>query len=748
VEAKIRDYCARVTVSQRYRNTERKPLEAVYVFPLDEGAAVCGFEALIGETHVIGHVKAREDAFAEYDDALASGHGAYLLDQERPDVFTASIGNLPPGQEATVKITYVSELAREGDDLRFVIPTTVSPRYAPAQDQRGVGRTPAEALNPPVALSVPYGLELEIGLDMTSTIRAVESPSHPLAIEVEGRQGTVRLGGRLTALDHDFVLMVRLADAPAARVWLETDESGRTAALLAFEPRFETRESNGEMVFLVDRSGSMNGSSIQEARNALQLCLRSLRSGCAFNIVGFGSKYEYLFPESRPYDEASLAEATRHVEGLEANLGGTEILPVLEWLLEKPVREGLPRQLFVLTDGQVTNTEAVIALVRRHSSDTRVFTLGIGAGASAHLVRGIARAGEGEAEFIYPGERIEEKVMRQLKRALSPALTDVHVDWHGLEARTAPYRLPPVFAGGRLLAYGLLDSPQGAQVVLRAKGPAGAVAYTLSLDPRTATRETLIGTLAARAMIRDLEEGRSALHDRRGSLQDRGARGGDRVKQEIVRLGVAYGLVSRETSFVAVEERTTPVQDAAVLRTVPIALTRGWGGNLVLGAGAALPASARMTPGPSFRGGRAHLGCDFDAEVGSATIGGSTRGGRSFREIFFGKRGAHPLRPFDVLVALQRADGSWELTRELAKVLGRRLEELEASLPPAIGDTKDARRAWGTALAVIWLEARPELAAQWEILAEKAREWLARCPSQPREGTSWLHAARRLPLTT
>src|SRR5262245_29655267 len=268
IEATIRDYCARVTVSQRYKNTETKPLEAVYVFPLDEGAAVCGFEAVIGDAHVVGHVKEREQAFVEYDDALAAGHGAYLLDQERPDVFTASIGNLPPGQEALVKITYVSELAREGDDLRFVLPTTVSPRYAPAEDKRGVGRTPEEALNPPRAFSVPYGLELEIDLDMPSAIRVVESASHPLALDIDGRQATVRLGGRLASLDRDFVLKVRLADAPAARSWLETDESGRTAALLAFEPRFETREAAAEMVFLVDRSGSMDGTSIQEARNA------------------------------------------------------------------------------------------------------------------------------------------------------------------------------------------------------------------------------------------------------------------------------------------------------------------------------------------------------------------------------------------------------------------------------------------------------------------------------------------------
>jgi Vault protein inter-alpha-trypsin domain/von Willebrand factor type A domain len=755
VEAKVRDYCSRVTVSQRYRNTETTPIEAVYVFPLDEAAAVCGFEAVIGEAHVVGRVKERERAFDEYDDAIAAGHGAYLLDQERPDVFTASIGNLPPGQEVLVKITYVAELVREGDDLRFFLPTTVSPRYAPAEDQRGVGRTPAEALNPPRALSVPYGLELEIELDMPSPIRAVESPSHPLALDLDGRRATVRLGRRLTALDRDFVLKIRLAEAPAARVWVEKDESGRTAALLAFEPRIETREAKAEMVFLVDRSGSMGGSSTQEACNALQLCLRSLRAGCLFNVVSFGTRFEPLFPESRPYDEASLAEATRAMKGFDESLGGTEILEPLKWILEKPVREGLPRQLFILTDGQVSNTEAVIALVRKHSVETRVFTFGIGAGASAHLVRGIARAGEGEAEFIHPGERIEEKVMRQLKRALTPALTDVEVDWNGLAVTPAPHHLPPVFADGRLLVYGLLDAAKAGHVVLRAKGPDGPIGFTLWLDPETATREKLVATLAARAMIRDLEEARSGLHDRRGSLQDRGAR--DRVKQEIVRLGVTYGLVSRETSFVAVEERATPVQGQAVLRKVPIALTRGWGGSDRREA-------ASFSGGARLRSAEIALADTLDSDRGTIADLPATstpRFGSAFRKtaawLRLGKAEvsapsrpaeADAVRPLDRLVALQRADGSWDLTSELAEVLGRPLAELERTIPPAGGDAESARRAWATALALAWLEARPELEPEWELLADKARGWLGRAASQPQDGTSWTDAARRVSVAT
>src|SRR5262245_16721124 len=182
VDAQISTLCARVTVTQRFINQESQPIEAVYVFPLDEGAAVCGFEAIIDGTLVVGEVKEREEAFRMYDDAIERGDGGFLLDEERPDVFQASVGNLPPDKEVLLKVTYVTELAVSGSGLRFTVPTTVSPRYAPAEDQRGVGRPDSVTLNPPLAWQVPYGLSLSVRLNMTGAITKLESPSHPVSV--------------------------------------------------------------------------------------------------------------------------------------------------------------------------------------------------------------------------------------------------------------------------------------------------------------------------------------------------------------------------------------------------------------------------------------------------------------------------------------------------------------------------------------------------------------------------------------
>ena len=547
VDAEISNLSARVTVSQRYVNNEAAPIEAVYVFPLDEGSAVSGFEAIVDGTLVVGEVKERDEAFKIYDDAMAQGHGAFLLDEERPDVFQASVGNLPPGKEVLLKLTYVSELSIADGSIRFVVPTTVSPRYAPVEDRSGVGRPDSEALNPPVSWTVPYGLNLTARLALTGPIGRIESPSHPIAIAVNGGEATVTLSQREAALDQDFVLAV---DAPALatpQAWIERNDDGDDAVAIGFAPPRRTEVSPAEVIFLVDRSGSMAGTSIEEVRNALQLCLRSLVSGCYFNIIGFGTKIDLLFPHSRVYDEATLAAASAHVSGMQADLGGTEILPALEAAFNQSRPTSMARQVVVITDGEVTNTDAVLAFVRKQEAYARVFTFGIGAGPSHHLVRGLARAGGGAAEFIMPGERASAKVTRQLARVLSPALTNVRLDWGGLEVTQAPSVVPPVFGDGRLLVYGIVKTPrerrQQTTIRLLADSSSGPVTFEVSLDPAQTTGQTAQDGRHAGGPGPDPRARGASGMDRGTGSKQTNRKTNTQVK-EIVELSLRYGLMS------------------------------------------------------------------------------------------------------------------------------------------------------------------------------------------------------------
>ncbi|MBA2355964.1 MAG: VWA domain-containing protein [Acidobacteria bacterium] len=745
VDAEITGLCARVAVAHRYENREALPIEAVYVFPLDEGAAVCGFEAVVDDAVIVGEVVERDRAFERYDEAIERGDGAFLLDEHRPDVFQASIGNLPPGKAVLVRLTYVTELLADDGRVRFTLPTTIAPKYAPEEDCRGVGQPDAETLNPPVDWSVPYGLDLVVRLAMPGGITGAASPSHPVAVTLQDGQAVVTLAAAEAALDRDFVLTV---DAPALRLpcaWAERSDDA-TAVAVGFIPTFEARTSPTEIIFVVDRSGSMQGDSIAEVRNALQLCLRSMTDGCAFNIVGFGDTCEALFPESRLYDQASLDAATRHVAQLDADLGGTELRPALEFVLMQPAKAGLRRCVMLLTDGGVTNTDRVIGLAAAHRATARIFTLGIGSAASQHLVRGVARAGGGAAEFIHPGERIEGRVLRQFARLLAPVMNDVRLEWVDGEVTSVPSEVPAVFAGQRLLAYGLVSGRMPRAARLTATLPQGVQTWEVPIVDAPSDG-AVVSTLVARARIRELEES-PEWTAQRGSRQRE--RKGSAVRQQIIDLSTRHGLLSRETSFVAVERRATPSSGEVQLRRVPIRLAHGWGGTsgvpMMAAMSVALPSLGDAFGGVGLSEDEASLQDVHLDQLQLRLSHGAPRGLDGGGVIRWASRALGPRlfgggRPaaLDSLVALQAADGAWQLTRDFAAAIAQDLRVLEASLPDAPGDRQ---RAWATALALVWLELfAPASQQEWQLLADKAHEWLAQQP--PPAGAAWLVLARQ-----
>src|SRR5215813_1213665 len=351
IEACLTSLGSEVTVTQRYTNLEAVDVEAVYVFPLEEGAAVCGFTARVGDRLIRGRVEEREKAFEVYDDAMAAGHGAFLLDQERPNIFTVSVGNLRPQQSIEIAITYVALLAFEGSAVRLLIPTTVSPRYVPAGPPE-VGQPDGERVNPPAQETVPYGLTLTVEIRDTNMTQ-VESPSHAIRTTPHAHGTTVTLASDQVdsaspsvALDRDFVLLMRLEDAhqPVAHVAREAD--GTLCAMVTFHPQPLGIPSRGnEVLFLLDCSGSMQGDSIAQAQRALALCVRALATHDSFNIVCFGSHFTSLWPVPQPYSQASLEEATQYIQQVRADLGGTEILAPLQHLLQMAPDPERPRQL-------------------------------------------------------------------------------------------------------------------------------------------------------------------------------------------------------------------------------------------------------------------------------------------------------------------------------------------------------------------------------------------------------------------
>ncbi|XP_046842403.1 von Willebrand factor A domain-containing protein 5A-like isoform X3 [Xenia sp. Carnegie-2017] len=325
--------------------------------------------------------------------------------------------------------------------------------------------------------------------------------------------------------------------------------------MVSFIPEFKG-ESNClqaacEFVFVIDRSGSMAGSYIKDAAETLLLFLKSIPEGCYFNIIGFGSTYVHLFPESVPYNQKNLETAVKHAENLQADLGGTELFDPLREIFSHAAKKGLPRQVFVLTDGSISNTDSVIQLVEKNSNNSRCFSFGIGSGASTTLVKGIAQAGKGAAEFIVSGERMQPKVIRSLKKAMQPAVTDVQISVsasNNITVNVVPKeKLSPIFIGECLIVYAILhdkspsSSPQEGKILLTGDLLGAKVEHKMkfpikpAVKKETASQVSTIHHLAAKKLIKELE-----------------LDGGK--KAEIIQLSCDSNVISSQTAFIAIDQ--------------------------------------------------------------------------------------------------------------------------------------------------------------------------------------------------
>jgi len=582
VDGEVLGAHARVRVRQRYCNESGRAVEAVYTFPLPADATLTAFAMTCAGRRLEGSVKEREAAFLAYDDAVVAGHGAALLEQERSNVFTATVGNLLPGEETLVEVEYVQRVTADEGALRWMIPTLVAPRYIPGSaggDRTAHGEHPptdrvpdADRITPPRAAEVGYGLKLDLLFDLGRAVR-VESPSHAITAIAEGARVRVRFAQAEVALDRDVVLTARAPGSLASQAaGVVAHRALGSDGYLALSVVPDLAGDGGASaakgvtaIFVVDVSGSMAGDSILEARAALRLCLRHLRAGDRFNVIAFSNSHSSFEREPVPFTQASMASADRWVDSLSAD-GGTELL---EPLVLATTMAGSGGVVMLLTDGEVGNEDEILQAVlkRRGESRARVYSFGIGTNVSDALLRDLARETGAAVEFIHPGERIDEKVVAQFSRAVAPRVTDVTVRFVGVDVgEVAPSRTPDLVDGEpwSLLARYTRGGGGTAEISGRWQGEAFAMRVPVDL-PEEVSRP-VVAKLWAAERIRDLEDAR---------VEGRRA---ESMRQRITALAVEHGIASRYTSFVVVEQRSGDRRVSGMPETVvvPVGLPAGW----------------------------------------------------------------------------------------------------------------------------------------------------------------------------
>jgi hypothetical protein len=449
VHSTVLSTTSRTILTQTFVNPSDGKLEMVnYTFPLYDGSCVVGFKCTIDDEVIRGVVKDREEAKADYEEAVKKGKHAGLLQQSSlaSDTFTTSIGNIPAKTKAVIEITYLGELQYDAqtDGVRFTIPTIISPRYASASlSVWDIGENLPASLGQSVDNGA-FRITVDVAVDHRSRIEGLQSPSHPIAVSLgrtsvseptvfEHHLASAAVMWNRSAgiyMEADFVLIVNAKDQEIPCAFLETHPSisHQRAIMTTLVPKFNIPNISPEIVFIIDRSGSMVDK-VATLQSALKVFLKSLPVGVKFNICSFGDRYSFLWGKSQTYNESNLKDALRYVDSVKADMGGTVMLEPIEATVNNRFRD-LETEILLLTDGEIWNQQQLFTYINMACSENliRIFSLGIGNSASHSLVQGIARAGGGFAQTVLSGEELDTKVVRMLKGALTPHVKDYTIE--------------------------------------------------------------------------------------------------------------------------------------------------------------------------------------------------------------------------------------------------------------------------------------------------------------------------------
>ncbi|XP_068251603.1 protein mono-ADP-ribosyltransferase PARP4 [Nyctibius grandis] len=556
IKARTIDFVAQVVMFQTYTNQSSKPIEAKYVFPLDDKAAVCGFEAFINGKHVIGEVKEKKQAHTEYRKAISQGDGAYLMDQDAPDIFVISVGNLPPNSTVVIKITYITELNFQHGCITFHMPASLSPWQ---QDKALNENTQDTVKKVCVKQGKPQknGFSLDMSIEMPSSIERIHSWTHELKIKKTDCKAVIKTVENSSLDVSGFGLDIWISQVYLPRMWVEKHPNKMSeACMLVFQPEFETafeeEHLSSEIIILLDCSNSMAGSALHQAK---QIALRVLEL-CYFrqrmNVVKFGTNFTEFSPFSLNIinDLASLKEV---ITSATATLGNTDLWKSLRYLSLLFPSQG-HRNILLISDGHIQNESVTFQIVKDNVRHTRLFTCGVGSTANQHMLRSLSQYGAGAFEYFEPKSKCnwEAKIQSQVSRIRSPGCSSVSVKWQQFdtgapEPMQAPAQIQSLFSNERLLVYGFI--PHCTQATLRAVINDQELQTVVSTTELQKTTGTVLHKLAARAFINDYEDGILHQNEIEHEMKKQV------LKNMIIHLSLENSIISQFTSFVAVEKR-------------------------------------------------------------------------------------------------------------------------------------------------------------------------------------------------
>lgn len=531
VSAEIANPVALTRLTQTFRNEGRKPIEARYAFPAPLEAILTGLEIRVGERVLKGVVKAKESAEREYEDAIVKGDGAFLLTRLDDGLYQISVGNVLAGEEVQVTVQWAELLRWNGLELRYRLPNLVGPTYG---DPQRAGIAPSDA--PTHSAAASYGFALEVLLRGELAQARIASPDHALATQhtADGTHISLQRGA---TLNRAFTLTLGLEAPPALVAWRAPD--GEASALLA--SLYLTPDSSvakpRQLALLIDCSGSMEGVSIAQAREAVRRIIEAMNDTDTLALACFGDEMKLLTPTPVTVGKERDQLLTR-CDHIRADMGGTEMQAALERTLDL-CPEG--SDLMLITDGQAHFSERDIRRLTQRGC--RLFTIGVGHSTSEKVLRRLADESSGFCELVSPGEDMAGHIVSHFRRMHSPR-AQVNTEWPGIpQRRHAP---ASVFAGDTALFTASLEGNAGATLCLQVESENGVKTIQCEVQPAEGQLAALLPRLVAWYQLPR-----------------------DHVKQAMAE-AVKYQLVTEHTSMVAVLTRDGLPEDVELPEVVDV----------------------------------------------------------------------------------------------------------------------------------------------------------------------------------
>jgi Ca-activated chloride channel family protein len=597
---------ARVVVTQRFENPSDRWLEGVYVFPLPEQSAVDALHMEIGSRVIEGEIKGRSEAQQLYQAAKDNGQKASLIEQERPNIFTNSVANIGPHESIIIRIEYQETVRQDGGVYSLRFPLVVAPRYNPAPSNVDVvdyggkhlpndpvpdrDRISPPVLDPsqapkinPVSISVKLNAGFVLG-DVTSSF-------HKITLSRTGDEtATLTLADGMVPADKDFELvwLPKTAAVPQTALFHEIVNGEDYLLAMVTPPSLDQapKQLPRELIFVIDNSGSMAGTSISQARQSLLLALDHLRPGDKFNVIRFDDTMDVLFASAVDATPENLATAKNFVSKLDAE-GGTEMLPALKAALKDvdASDNSRLRQVVFLTDGAVGNESELFHEIADHIGRSRLFTVGIGSAPNTYFMRRAAELGRGTFTEIGSEDQVLERMSALFAKLEKPIMVGLKASWpDGTQVEAWPDPLPDLYAGEPVVLSAKASSMNGE---LHFSGTFDGKPWTAALKISDAIDGAGVAKLWARSKIAALEA---------KAYTNPNARG---IEKDIEAVALEHHLVSSQTSLVAIDKvKSRPDGEAVSSVDMPLNLPDGWDYNKVFGSPAGLPRQYKaMAPG-------------------------------------------------------------------------------------------------------------------------------------------------------